>query len=103
MTSLSAPWIRTPLSGRANSSRPDRTRSRPPQKGRLRRQACHCFMRAAMASAAPAEAEAEVGQGERACRRVPGVLYQVVDGDLRGHLAEGARRAAEGAGVLADA
>src|SRR5580692_9032415 len=128
MTSLSAPWTRTPLSGRANSSSPDRTRSRPPQKGRLRRQSCHCFMRArryrgadsaaagperaagtppassaVIASAAPAKAEAEVGQGERPCRRVPGVLYQVVDGDLRGRLAEGARRAAERARVLADA
>src|ERR1700722_8766542 len=128
MTSLTAPWTRTPLSGRANSSRPASTMSMPPQKGRPRRQACHCLIRArrrraagtaraapgpawvtlpassaVMASAAPAKAEAEIGQGERACRRVPGVLDQVVDGALVGRLAEGACRAAERARVLADA
>src|SRR5579863_5743343 len=39
MTSLIAPRTNTPVSGSASSSRPPRTSSRPPQNGRLRRQA----------------------------------------------------------------
>src|ERR1700733_9775649 len=38
MTSLIWPLTSTPVSGSASSSRPDRTSSRPPQNGRLRRQ-----------------------------------------------------------------
>src|ERR1700749_3669525 len=127
MTSLTAPCMRSPLSGMANSSRPDRMRSRPPQKGRLRRQARQRSRRAgrrracappagpgngsgtapawsaAIVSAAPAKAEAEAGQGERAGRGVPGVLDEVVDRDRVRFLAEGARGPAERARVLADA
>src|ERR1700744_3586401 len=132
MTSLTAPCSRSPLSGMANSSRPDRMRSSPPQKGRLRRQARQRSRRAgcrracapaagpetdsgtapawsaAIVSAAPAKAEAEAGQGERAGRGVPGVLDEVVDRDRVRFLAEGAPGPAQRApgpaeGVVAQA
>src|SRR5487761_94905 len=98
----------------ANSSRPARMSSRPPQNGRVRRQFRQRWRRvgrragagtagfgpgpasgtvpassAVMASAAPAKAKAQVWQGERARGGVPGVLDQVVDGDLVSLLTEG--------------
>src|SRR5215472_16026979 len=123
--------MRMPLSGIASSSRPARTSSRPPQKGRLRGQARHlrglsgagsagvepkpasapraepasCVV---MLSAAPAEPDAEVGQRERPRRGQPGVLTEVVDGDSVSLLAERPGRAGnpgdlrERPGVLAD-
>src|SRR5579875_1800668 len=107
MTSLIAPWPSTPLSGMATSSRPASTSSRPPQKGRLRRQPRQ-RSRLVMALAAPAEADGQAGQGERARRGQPCVLDQVVDRDRVGLLAESAglacrpRVLAERPGVLAD-
>src|SRR5262249_46498439 len=111
-------------SGRSTSSTPATISRRPPQKGRLRRQARHRARLVIMMNslfpddpgpswleddgqekessrAGSTEAEPEVGQRERARGGQPGVLDEVVDLHRVGLLAEAARGAG-GARVLAE-